>query len=131
MRTLKEPHEPMPRLKDLLEYLATPGLEDIWVLLDIKVPWPSFTEPLKKNRIDEWSKLDNDADDVMRLIAATLAEVQPSRPWNQRVLLGCWAVRVLHLPIHRFIKVSDFIPGQAPPYLHEIPTRLLDNTHWL
>ena len=27
----------MPRLADLLEYLAQPGLEDIWVLLDIKV----------------------------------------------------------------------------------------------
>jgi glycerophosphoryl diester phosphodiesterase len=37
VRTLKEPHEPMPRLVDLLEYLAQPGLEDIWVLLDIKV----------------------------------------------------------------------------------------------
>jgi glycerophosphoryl diester phosphodiesterase len=37
LRTLKEPHEPMPRLADLLEYLAQPGLEDIWVLLDIKV----------------------------------------------------------------------------------------------
>lgn len=36
-RTLKEPHVPMPRLKDLLEYLASPGLENIWLLLDIKV----------------------------------------------------------------------------------------------
>jgi hypothetical protein len=27
----------MPRLLDLLEYVAQPGLEDIWVLLDIKV----------------------------------------------------------------------------------------------
>lgn len=27
----------MPRLKELLEYLASPGLEDLWVLLDIKV----------------------------------------------------------------------------------------------
>lgn len=35
--TLKEPGEKMPRLKDLLEYLATPGLENIWVLLDLKV----------------------------------------------------------------------------------------------
>ena len=64
----------MPRLKDLLEFLTKPGLEDIWVLLDIK--------------------LDNDVDDVMRLIAETLAEVKHSKPWHQRVLLGCWAVRV-------------------------------------
>lgn len=40
-RTLKEPHVPMPRLKDVLEYLASPGLENIWLLLDIKV-WRDF-----------------------------------------------------------------------------------------
>lgn len=27
----------MPRLKDLLEYLTAPELDDIWLLLDIKV----------------------------------------------------------------------------------------------
>jgi hypothetical protein len=37
LKTIAEPHVSMPRLKDLLEYLATPGLEHIWVLLDIKV----------------------------------------------------------------------------------------------
>jgi hypothetical protein len=37
LKTLSEPHESMPRLADLLGYLAQPGLEDIWVLLDIKV----------------------------------------------------------------------------------------------
>ncbi len=37
-RTLAAPHEPMPRLKDLLEFLASPGLENVWLLLDIKVP---------------------------------------------------------------------------------------------
>lgn len=40
LRTAQAPHEPMPRLKDLLEYLTTPGLEDIWILLDIKVATP-------------------------------------------------------------------------------------------
>lgn len=37
LRTLKAPQQAMPRLRDLLEYLTTPGLEDIWILLDIKV----------------------------------------------------------------------------------------------
>ncbi len=37
LRTLAEPHEAMPRLRDLLEYLSDPVLEDIWILLDIKV----------------------------------------------------------------------------------------------
>jgi len=27
----------MPRLRDLLEFLASPGLESLWLLLDIKV----------------------------------------------------------------------------------------------
>jgi len=35
----------MPRLSDLLEYLAQPGLEDIWVLLDIKVGLRPFLCP--------------------------------------------------------------------------------------
>ena len=37
LRTIAKPHVHMPRLKELLEYLATPGMEDLWVLLDIKV----------------------------------------------------------------------------------------------
>lgn len=37
LKTLKEPQQQMPRLQDLLEYLTQPGLEDIWLLLDIKV----------------------------------------------------------------------------------------------
>jgi len=52
-------------------------------------------EPLK-NRADHWVKLDNDADNVFRLIAATLEEVKPSRPWNQRILVGIWAVSYLY-----------------------------------
>ena len=87
----------MPRLKDLLEYLATPGLEDIWVLLDIKVLLPSLTEVLMGNKTIQ-TKLDDHADDLFRLIAATLADVKPSRPWNQRVLVGCWAVSFYTLP---------------------------------
>lgn len=36
--TLKEPHQTMPRLQDLLEFLALPSSnENIWLLLDIKV----------------------------------------------------------------------------------------------
>jgi hypothetical protein len=62
----------MPRLKDLLEFLTTPGLEEIWVLLDIKI--------------------DDDSDDLMRLITETLADVKPTKPWKERIVLGCWAV---------------------------------------
>ena len=37
VRTVQEPHEPMPRLLDVLAYLAEPGLEEVWLLLDIKL----------------------------------------------------------------------------------------------
>lgn len=43
LRTLREPHEPMPRLIDLLEYLDRPELQDIWLMLDIKVNIPVYT----------------------------------------------------------------------------------------
>ncbi|KIW14438.1 hypothetical protein PV08_07222 [Exophiala spinifera] len=78
LRTVQEPHEPMPRLVDLLEYVAQPGLEHIWLLFDIKV--------------------DNNADDVMRLIAQTLASVHPgARAWEERVLMGIWVPKFLSL----------------------------------
>ena len=85
LRTLKEPHEPMPRLLDILEYLAKPGLEHIWVLLDIK--------------------LDNNSDDVMRLIAYTINSVPPSqtRLWRERIVLGIWAAKFLPL-------CTDYLP---------------------
>lgn len=37
LRTEAEPHEPMPRLKDFLQWLVQPEMQDIWVVLDIKV----------------------------------------------------------------------------------------------
>ncbi|KAJ4993218.1 Tubulin gamma chain [Stagonosporopsis vannaccii] len=86
LKTLKEPHESMPRLSDLLEFLAQPGLENVWVLLDIK--------------------LDNNADDVMRLISETIQSVPASsaRPWQSRIVLGCWAAKYLPL-------CSHYLPG--------------------
>ena len=39
-------------------------------------------------------KIDNDTDDIMRLMAETIQSVAPcpDRPWHQRIVLGCWAV---------------------------------------
>ena len=82
LRTLREPHEPMPRLSELLEYMARAENEHIWLLLDIKI--------------------DNDADDVMRLIAATIDSVTPSqrRSWRDRIVLGLWIAKFLPLATH-------------------------------
>lgn len=75
----------MPQLVELLQYVAQPDLEHIWVLLDIK--------------------LDNNSDNVMRLIAKALESVHPGqRPWNQRVVLGIWAAKFLPL-------CTKYLPG--------------------
>ena len=78
LRTSKFSQEPMPQLRELLEYVAEPDLQHLWILLDIK--------------------LDNNADDVMRLIAETITSVKPgTRPWNDRIVLGIWAAKFLPL----------------------------------
>lgn len=73
----------MPRLADLLEYLAAPGNESVWLLLDIKV--------------------DDPAPDMVRRLAATLAAAGARRgpgrswSWSRRVVLGCWTAAHLRL----------------------------------
>lgn len=45
LKTVRQPAQAMPRLADLLVWLARPGLEAVWVLLDIKVSGASFLAP--------------------------------------------------------------------------------------
>ena len=98
VRTLKSPHEPIPRLKDVLEYLAQPGLEEIWLLLDIK--------------------LDNDADAIMRLLGSTIASVSPSaaKAWKERVVLGIWAAKFLPLAVQYLPNFPVTHIGFSVPY---------------
>ena len=104
LRTTREPAEPMPRLKELLEYLVSPGLEEIWVLLDIKV--------------------DNASDDVFRLIARTLDEVAPSpkRAWRERVLMGCWGVRIIQSYLITLVLILK--TDQTTKTMYTAPSRL-------
>ncbi|GAM83562.1 hypothetical protein ANO11243_015500 [Dothideomycetidae sp. 11243] len=92
LSTVAQPTQNMPRLIDLLEYLAQPGLEELWVLLDIK--------------------LDNDTEKVMRLIAQAIESVpsSTSRPWQDRIVLGCWAAR--YLPF-----VDTYLPGYSVTHI--------------
>jgi phosphatidylglycerol phospholipase C len=67
----------MARLSDVLEWLTQPGLEAIWMVLDIKT--------------------DDDPDQLMPAIARTLAAVPPAphgRAWSERVVVGAWNVRL-------------------------------------
>lgn len=75
---------PMSTLREVLELMCQPAVKDIWLLLDIKV--------------------DNDADDIIRLIGETLRAVGGSAKfWGRRVVLGCWTLA--------FVPVS--IPGEC------------------
>jgi glycerophosphoryl diester phosphodiesterase len=90
-RTKRQPSQKMCSFAELLEWLAqdddteetpseaseniqTTKIEDVWVLLDIK--------------------LDNDPDTVMRRLAETIraAPISRKHPWDERIVLGIWAV---------------------------------------
>ncbi|KAH6604654.1 glycerophosphoryl diester phosphodiesterase [Trichoderma cornu-damae] len=69
LRTVEEPHEPLARLGDLLEYLVSgPETEKIWALLDT----------------------DDKPEDLLFAMAGTLKEVSSVTPWDERIILGCW-----------------------------------------
>jgi phosphatidylglycerol phospholipase C len=72
LETLREPRQKMPALRDLLAMLNKPGMEHIWLLLDIKI--------------------DDDANDLLGAVARTLDDVPGTQPWDQRIVLGCWNV---------------------------------------
>jgi phosphatidylglycerol phospholipase C len=72
--TLKEPHVPMPTLKEVVEFLYESAAQKIWLLLDIK--------------------LDDDAADMMRLTAEAIQSVHPGTEyWKERIVLGCWRLK--------------------------------------
>ncbi|KAK7964925.1 glycerophosphoryl diester phosphodiesterase [Apiospora saccharicola] len=77
LRTTRKPHEPMPRLVDLLEYLAQPGQEHVWVLLDIKK--------------------DDEPTELISRVAATFASVPTKGDWHKRIIMGCWDAKYARL----------------------------------
>ncbi|KAF5689801.1 glycerophosphoryl diester phosphodiesterase [Fusarium denticulatum] len=94
LRTVAEPHEPMPRLKDFLQWLIQSEMQDIWVVLDIK--------------------LDDDPAQLMAAIARDLDAVQAPVPWDQRIILGCWNASFLQaarsqLPTYPLAHISTSV----------------------
>ncbi|EGS18661.1 glycerophosphodiester phosphodiesterase-like protein [Thermochaetoides thermophila DSM 1495] len=86
LRTLREPHEPMPRLVELLGWLAEEGREGVWLLLDIKP--------------------DDDPTAIIPAIAEAIDSVPPAKghPWSERVVLGGWNETWLRL-------LAEHLPG--------------------
>ena len=84
----------MPRLSDLLEWLARPELASLWLLLDIKT--------------------DDDPDLLLPAIARTIASVPPwegGKGWKERIVVGAWNVRS---PLTPFFTTP-------PPFCYPIP----------
>ncbi|KAL2190902.1 PLC-like phosphodiesterase, partial [Thermothelomyces heterothallicus CBS 203.75] len=97
LRTLQHPREGMPRLADLLEWLATaaasselPAAASVWLLLDIKT--------------------DDDPERLLPAVARTIASAPPPpggdmKGWKKRIVIGAWNEHYirharLHLPGH-------------------------------
>ncbi|KAK4113880.1 PLC-like phosphodiesterase [Canariomyces notabilis] len=113
LKTLREPHVGMPRLVDLLKWMTEPGIESIWLLLDIKT--------------------DDDPDALLSAIADTIASVPPppSRPWRERIVLGGWNEHYLaasraHLPGYPLAYIGfsplyarKFLPPPSGTYPHD------------
>ncbi|KAI1092625.1 PLC-like phosphodiesterase [Rostrohypoxylon terebratum] len=84
LRTIRKPEQPMPRLVDLLEYMNQPGVEHVWVMLDIKTH--------------------DDATELLRATADAIASVPAVRPWSERILPCCWSIQYVQL-------TKEFLPG--------------------
>ncbi|KAG5980461.1 hypothetical protein E4U55_004004 [Claviceps digitariae] len=95
VQTIRQPRQGLPRLRDLLAWLVeedklAAGEEEEeecvrpWVLLDIK--------------------LDDEAEHIVEAIRIAISQVIPSpgRPWQKRILLGCWNASVLQA-CHRLL----------------------------
>ncbi|KAI0466523.1 PLC-like phosphodiesterase [Xylaria cf. heliscus] len=102
LRTVREPKQPMLRLLDLLEYLAQPKQEHIWILLDIK--------------------MDDKVTELLSCVATTIERVPATtRPWKERIMLGPWNAEwvagcLKHLPGFP-ITLITFSPSYATAML--------------
>lgn len=87
MRTIAAPHEPMPKLLDVLEFLLKPGLEGIWVLLEVKVS--------------------ADPEHILKLVGETFQSFPTpasAKPWNERIVIEV-------LPASYIKLVTTHLPG--------------------
>lgn len=86
LRTIEKPHEPIPRLIDVLNYLSQPGAQHIWILLEIKVG--------------------NNANEILQSVKSLLDSMIPApdtKPWNERIVFtvlpaSYLALAAQHLP---------------------------------
>ncbi|KAH8202839.1 hypothetical protein TruAng_003002 [Truncatella angustata] len=90
LRTVRKPRQPLPRFVDLLEYMAQPDQEHMWILLDVKK--------------------DDDPTELLSLITSTIAAVPAKRRWAERIIVGCWDANYVKLAL-------DLLPGFPLTYI--------------
>lgn len=105
LRTLREPKQPLPRLLDLLEYLAQPEQAHIWLMVDIKT--------------------DDNPSEILPRLAALFTSVPSTQPWNERVILcpwdGDWVAACLRYLPGFALAVIAFSPAYASALLPAVP----------
>ena len=97
LETIREPKQGMPRLLDLLNWMAEPGNEKIWILLDIKVSYSSdlcCLKHVRKMSVNA-AQVDDKPADLVGAIATTIASAPSTVSWADRIVLGCWNVSVI------------------------------------
>jgi len=93
------------------------------------MPNPSskrLPNPSVVGKTDRRTKLDNDSELVMRLIGEAIASVEPSSPWQGRVVLGCWAVSHKRAVCNT---LTDSGAGEIPTSMRRISPRISDHTY--
>ncbi|KAI1035957.1 hypothetical protein LB505_006604 [Fusarium chuoi] len=110
LRTVAEPHEPMPRLKDFLQWSAASAQAQAQAQACVI-----------RRKLMQASQLDDDPAELMAAIARALDGVQAPVPWDQRIILGCWNAS--------FLQAAR---SQLPTYpLAHISASLLYSHHFL
>ncbi|KAL3481751.1 PLC-like phosphodiesterase [Aspergillus californicus] len=97
LRTVGKAQEPMARLSDLLSYLAEPGSEHMWLLLDIK--------------------MHDDPNLLCPAIARTIASIPTTgRPWNERIILASWKAEWVSACLRHIPGFPMALTAFSPPY---------------
>lgn len=87
LRTIKPPHEPVPRFADVLTWLSQPEAQHVWVLLEIKVG--------------------GNAKEIMQHVRQLFRSQPPApndRAWNERIVITV-------LPPSYLTLAAEYLPG--------------------
>lgn len=127
LKSLRQPHQPMPRLSELLHFIGRPENEAVWLLLDVKARITSQSELAWRPANRLIPQTDDDPEELLSKTAETIASIPTSRPWKERVVLGGWNVRITHHPPRLTQHCTDKLAYTTSSLREEILHRPLQN----